>query len=236
MIRRSGLRWRLVAWAVGVMATALAIVFVLVYQQTGAQLRARVDADVRGDVGQLQDAVHALRPLTVDQLTSRLRRYVLAQPYSGSSALLLAIVPGHGTISNHPELFGAARPDDGESAVQQRRENALGNALVHGATGRYTVRVPDVGLVRLDQRLVSVAGVQVRLAAGEALQDVSRAQRSVARSFLIAGAIGLGLVLLASFLAATSVSRPLRRMARASRSRRRRRPGTPHAPRTGGEP
>lgn len=43
MIRQSSLRWRLVACFVATMLVALAVVFVLVYEQTGSQLRAQTD-------------------------------------------------------------------------------------------------------------------------------------------------------------------------------------------------
>ena len=214
MIRRSSLRWRLVAWVIGVMLVVSSIVFVVVYEQTGTQLRAQVDEDVRGDINQLSEAARSLRPANTRALFDALRRYAQAQPYTGTSSLLFAVVPGRGTASNHPELLGAARPDDGESAAEQRRENALGATVPRGAIGLRTARVPDVGPVRLDERVVTVAGVRLRLGAGESLEIVTRAQRSVARSFLTAGALGLLLVLVASYLAGASVSRPLRRMAR----------------------
>ncbi len=54
----------------------------------------------------------------------------------------------------------------------------------------------------------------VRLGAGETLQYVFRAQRAVARTFLLAGGVGLALVLLGAYLAGALISRPLRRMAR----------------------
>jgi two-component system OmpR family sensor kinase len=214
VIRRSSLRWRLVAWVIGVMLVALAIVFVVVYQQTGSQLRSQVDNDVSEDLSQLVDATHSLHPAGPDQLASQLRDYVQAQPYSASSSLLLAVIDGHAPVSNHPELFGAARPDDGETGPEQQRENHEGRTLLAGGPGLRTAVVPDSGAVRLDERTVMVAGVSVRLGAGESLEIVTRAQRSVARSFLIAGALGLALVLIASYLAGAAVSAPLRRMAR----------------------
>ena len=61
LIARSSLRWRLVAWVTGVMLVVCAIVFVVVYQQTGSQLRSRVDADFRADVRQLSDVVRTLQ-------------------------------------------------------------------------------------------------------------------------------------------------------------------------------
>jgi two-component system, OmpR family, sensor kinase len=214
VIRRSSLRWRLVAWVIGVMLVALAIVFVVVYQQTGSQLRSQVDDDVREDLGQLVDTAHSLRPAGPDQLVTQLRHYVQAQPYNASSSLLFAIVDGHGPVSNHLELFGAAKRDHGETIAEQRQENREGQALLHGRLGLRTAPVPDGGTVRLAERVVTIAGVRVRLGAGESLELVTRAQRSVARAFLIAGALGLALVLIASYLAGAAVSAPLRRMAR----------------------
>ena len=77
-----------------------------------------------------------------------------------------------------------------------------------------TAVVPDVGSVRLVERVVDAAGRPVRLGAGEALASVTSAQHAIGRSFLIAGALALALILAASYLAGLSVSRPLRRMAR----------------------
>ena len=54
----------------------------------------------------------------------------------------------------------------------------------------------------------------MRVGAGEPLAIVTRAQRSIVRSFVIAGALALVLALIASYLAGASVSLPLRRMAR----------------------
>jgi two-component system OmpR family sensor kinase len=214
VLRRSGLRWQLVTWVSGVMLVVSAIVFVVVYEQTGSELRSRVAADVSGDVRQLTDAVRTLRLSSPADLLTRLRSYVSGQPYSANSALLFAVLPGGATVSNHPELFGAERPDDGESAAEQRHENALGRRILNGPAGQRTVEVPDVGMVRLEERIVESAGTRVRLGAGESLDNVTRAQRSIARAFLIAGALAVALVLIASYLAGAVVSAPLRRMAR----------------------
>ena len=212
MIRGSSLRWRLVAWVAGVMLVVFAIVFVIVYEQTGSQLRAQVNQDLTGDVSQLSEAVSSLRPSSSAQLAGELRRYVSGQPY-GTSSLLFAVVPGHGAVSNHPELFGGYA-EDGESIAQAHHESALAGALLTGAVGRRTAQVADVGAMRLDERIVTAGRVRVRVGAGESLQAVTRAQRSVARAFALAGSLALVLVLIGSYLAGASVSRPLRRMAR----------------------
>jgi two-component system OmpR family sensor kinase len=214
VIRRASLRWRLVAWVVAVMLVGFAIVFTVVYRQTGSQLRARIEDDARADLAQLSQTVRALHPTSSGRLLADLRRYLSAQPYNGRASLMFAVVPGAGTASNHPELFGADGPDGGETAAQQDREDALGADVLKGPVGLRTGVVPDVGQVRVDERLVSAAGQQVRLGAGEALASVRSAQHAIARSLLIAGALALALILIASYLVGVSVSRPLRRMAR----------------------
>lgn len=214
MIARLGLRWRLVAWVTGVLLAVCAVTFAVVYEQTGTQLRSQIDHDVRGDVTQLSQAVTGLRSEAPGRLATRIDAYLRAQPFTATSSLLFAVIPGHGTVSNHPELLGGARPEDGESSTQQQRENALGTALLSGPTGLSTRTLPDIGPARFDERIVTAAGLRVRVGAGQPLAIVAQARRGIARSFVIAGAIALLLALLASYVAGASVSLPLRRMAR----------------------
>ena len=214
MIRRSSLRWRLVAWVTGVLLVACAALFVVIYEQTSSELRSQIDADVGGDVSQLSQAVRTIRPDPGHALVTDVRDYLRAQQFTGTSSLLFAVVPGAGTVSNHPELFGDTRPDDGETAAEQRQENILGHALLTGPVGLSTRQLPDVGPVRVDERIVTAGSRRVRVGAGEPLIIVARAQRGVARSFVIAGALAVALALVASYLAAASVSSGLRRMAK----------------------
>jgi two-component system OmpR family sensor kinase len=213
VIRRSSLRWRLIAWVIGVMLVVSAIVFVVVYEQTGSQLQAQVDDDVRGDINQLSQTVRSLGPPDAGRRYLELTRYLTARPFTGTSTLLFAVVPDHGTVSNHAALFDFSTPS-GDGTAKRRDQERLGRALLRGPAGLRSAPVPDAGEIRLDERLITVDGERLRIGAGEPLESVTRAQRSVARSFLIAGALGLLLVLIASYLAGASVSRPLRRMAR----------------------
>ena len=80
--------------------------------------------------------------------------------------------------------------------------------------GISTLHAPDLGDIRLNQHIVDTAGTQVRVGAGQPLTIVTDAGRSIARSFIIAGAIVFALALIASYLAGASVSLPLRRMAK----------------------
>ena len=214
MIARTSVRWRLVAWVTGVLLAVSAVIFAVVYEQTGRQLRAEVDSDVAGDISQLSQAVKSLHPSSPEALLARMGTYLRAQHFSANSSLLFASIPGHGSTSNPPELVGTSAPDDGETTAQQAQENAMAKALISAPTRITTQRAPDIGDVRVDERIVRAGPLRVRVGAGEPLAIVTRAQRSIVRSFVIAGALGLVLALIASYLAGASVSLPLRRMAR----------------------
>src|ERR1700694_5618002 len=88
------LRWRLTAWVAGVMLVSAAVIFVVVYRDTGSELRAQIDRDIVSDTSQLSQALGALRGQRPHATAAALARYVRAQPYSASSTLLFAIVPG----------------------------------------------------------------------------------------------------------------------------------------------
>jgi signal transduction histidine kinase len=149
-----------------------------------------------------------------------------SQPFSASSTLLFVIVPGVGTSTNNPELFAQTSPDNGESAATQAQENRLSAQLVTSHDGYSTLRLPDVGDLRLLKHTVNIPGEEspikgaaadragrVTVGVGEPLLTVAHAQRSVARAFILAGILTLAGALLAAFLIGSRVSRPLRRMA-----------------------
>ncbi len=214
LIARVGIRWRLVAWVTGVLLAVLAVTFVVVYESTGAELRAQVDHDVTGDVAQLSQALQGMRSRPPRDLAVSIELYMRAQPFAATSLLLFAVIPGYGTVSNHPESVISLPPDADELPAQQARENDLGRDMLTGATGLTTRQVADVGPARFNERIVRVNGLNVRVGAGEPLAIVTRAQRGILRSFSIAGALAVLLALIASYLAGASVSLPLRRMAR----------------------
>ena len=211
-MRRASLRWRLTAWVAGVLLVSAAVMFVVVYNDTGNELRAQIDHDIAGDSGQLEQALVALAGDTPHQVALAAGRYVHAQPFSATSTLLFVLVPSAGTVSNHPELFGASRPDDGETAAEQARENVLGRELLIPRIGYATHQVPDVGATRILERPVTVGGLHVVMGAGEPLTVVSRAERGIAGAFILAGGLILAIALLASYLAGARVTAPLRRM------------------------
>jgi signal transduction histidine kinase len=209
----ASLRWRLTAWVAAVLLVCAAAVFVVVYRDTGSQLRNQIDRDVRGDVSQLAQALKGRAGLGARQLAAAAEGYMRAQPYTASSTLLFVSIPGAPTVSNHPEVFGAAAPELGESASDQMSENAASQALLVPRLGYSNRHVPDVGRMRIYERRVGLSSGAALVAAGEPLRLVESAQHGVARAFLLAGLIVLALALIASYLAGARVSAPLRRMA-----------------------
>lgn len=195
------------------MLAAAALVFVVVYIQTGNSLEHQIDLDLHGDVGQILQAmrVHAGEPPA--KLHAAADRYVRAQPYTATSTLLFVLVPGQPLASNHPEVFGHHEREAGETLAEQVRENSEGRRLGLPSLGYTVRRVPDVGRMRLLERTGRVGGLVVVAGAGEPLAGVEAAQHSIARAFALVGTLSLLLALLASYIAGARVTAPLRRMA-----------------------
>jgi two-component system, OmpR family, sensor kinase len=217
MKRRSlamdSMRARLMAWVAAVIVVCMAVTFLVVYDATGNRLRSDIDGDLHGSAVDFAHALSSQRGVTPDALLGYARGYATAQPYNQASTLLFALIPGVGSASNHPELFGSNRDDDGESPSAQARENELGRRLLEPRPGYSTTKAPDVGNVRFYETPIRAAGATVYVGAGEALTAVSRSQAGVARAFLLAAAITLVLALIASYLVGGRVSAPLRRLA-----------------------
>ncbi len=209
-----GLRWRLAGWVALVTLACIAITFVAVYRGTGTQLRHQIDQELAGDAGELAHNLALADARTPKQLSAAATRYMRDQPFSASSTLLFALVPGAGPSTNRPELFGAGKPDNGETPAEQGEENRLASRLLTARDGYSTLLLPDVGNLRLLKRAVHVEGPRdVTIGVGEPLAPVGHAQRGVARAFILAGILALAGAILASYLVGIRVSRPLRRMA-----------------------
>jgi two-component system, OmpR family, sensor kinase len=212
-----GLRWRLAGWVAVLSLVCLAIAFVAVYSGTGTQVRRQIDAEIAGDASEFAHSLSSSDPRSSAQAAKDATRYVTGQPFSGSSTLLFAVIPGVGTSTNVPELFGDQSPDDGETQADQERENRQAARLLTVSDGYSTLPLPDVGELRLFKRTVRLSGAtelgRVVVGVGEPLVPVVRAQRGVARAFILAGVLALAGALFGAWLIGTRMSRPLRRMA-----------------------
>jgi two-component system OmpR family sensor kinase len=215
----TSLRGRLAMWVALVVVVSSGITFLAVYRGTGTQLHHQIDSEIVGDSGELAQALRTSAARTPHATLLAARRYVAGQPFNASSTVLFVLVPGAGTASNTPELFGDPAPDDGESVATQTRENQLAHRLLTVGGGFSTLEMPDIGYLRLLKRQVLIPGDHahaaqlVTVGVGEPVASVARAQHGVARAFILAGFLALAGALLASLLIGSRFSRPLRRMA-----------------------
>jgi two-component system, OmpR family, sensor kinase len=217
-LARVGLRWRLAGWVALVILACTGIAFVAVYRGTGTEVRGQIDSEIAGDTKDFTHSLIASRARSPAQLAAAASRYVRSQPFSASSTLLFAVVPGAGTSTNRPELLSRGAPDDGESASEQEQENRLSERLLSARGGYATLALPDVGNLRVLKRSVRVPGalgrgVRAMVGVGEPLAPVARAQQGVARAFVLAGLLALAGALLGAYLIGARLSLPLRRMA-----------------------
>src|ERR1017187_6193211 len=117
-----GLRWRLVGWVTLVTLLCTSVAFVAVYRGTGTQLRHQIDREISGDAGEFADNLALAHGNSPTRGAEAARGSVAPRPFSSSSTLVFAVVPGGGTITNRPELFGQASPDEGETPGEQEKE------------------------------------------------------------------------------------------------------------------
>jgi two-component system, OmpR family, sensor kinase len=212
-LRLGGLRWRLAAWVALVGVLSSGITFVVVYGRTASELRGQIDRTLDGDAGELSHAM-----LSAGEghgvLERAAARYVKGQPFAAGATALFVVLPDGGTQTNAPELLSRTAVDDGESAAEQAAENRAAGKVLSARSGYSTLRLPDVGELRLLKRVVRLrGGALVTVGAGESLASVASAREGVARAFVLAGALTLIGALLGALLIGSRFTRPLRRMA-----------------------
>jgi two-component system, OmpR family, sensor kinase len=213
-----GLRWRLAGWVALVVLICMGVAFLAVYRGTGTQVRHEIDKEIAGDASAFTRSLSLADPRSARQAAQDATRYVRGQPFSSSSTLFFALIPGAPTSTNVPELFGGGPPDDGETVAEQDQENRLAARLLTVSEGYTTLPLPDVGSLRLLERIVHLTGLRaasrrIVIGVGEPLAPVAHAQQGVARAFVLAGILALVGALLGAYLIGTHMSRPLRRIA-----------------------
>jgi two-component system, OmpR family, sensor kinase len=211
------LRWRLAGWVALVVIVSSVVTFIVVYRGTGTQLRQQIDSEIAGDADELAHALDASEATTMPELRDSAAGYIGAQPFRASSTLLFVGIPG-GAAGQPPELLSSQPPQGGNTSAREAERRLLAQRLMAAPEGYSTVDVPGVGKLRLLRRSVRVRGIGDRpvtlsIGAGTPLASVSKAQRGVARAFILAGALALIAAFLAALFIGTRVSNPLRRMA-----------------------
>ena len=213
-----GLRWRLAGWVAVVVLACIGIAFLAVYRGTGTQVRHEIDTEIASDASAFARSLSLANPRSARQAEQDATRYARGQPFSSSSTLFFALIPGAPTSTNVPELFAGGPADEGETVAEQDQENRLAARLLTVPDGYSTLPLPDVGSLRLLKRTVRLTGVpppsrRVVIGVGEPLAPVAHAQKGVAGAFILAGILALVGALLGAYLIGTRMSRPLRRIA-----------------------
>ena len=208
-LRPRSLRWRLSLALGGVLVLAFVVTFIAVYREADARLRGEVDRTLRAQSAAFSAALSAHHAgIGARAVSARALRYVRTQPFSSSSTLLYAIVPGDPIASNHPELLDTVgEPSDVAAFSRALRGSPQGFSTPHMAH-------TDAGVRVYMTSLALGGGAQARIAVAQSLQPVDDATDGITRGFAIGGSITLAVALLAGVLLAAGFARPLRRMAR----------------------
>jgi two-component system, OmpR family, sensor kinase len=208
------LRWRLTALIGAVVVLAMGATFVAIYRGTGTQLRQQIDRELGAAADTFARTGVPDGDPTPTQVERSGRRFISGQRFHASSRLLIVSLPNGVNITNEPELLALA-PEAGDSAEDVAKDQAEARALLNPRPGYSNVPLADVGTLRLYRQHVTRAGHPVAVVGvGEPLAPVERAEREVARTFLVAGSATLLIALLLGYLVATRTAGPLRRMAR----------------------
>jgi signal transduction histidine kinase len=190
--------------------------FFVVYHETDSRLRGQMDVDLRTQAAQFSTYVSPSGVArTAAQIASLAENYVHTQPFSASSRLLYAIVPGQNLATNEPELLGVSSHADDDMPATSGAETQLTATLKALSHGFSTQRAPEVGRLRLYvETFRTEDGLLARIGVAEPLAPVEDALEGITRGFAIGGTLTFAAALLAGFVLAAGFVRPLRRMAR----------------------
>src|SRR5579885_51678 len=84
----AGLRWRLTAWVAGVLLVSAAVVFLVVYQDTGSQLEGEIDRDISGDTSQMVQSLQGLKGQSPSRIRAAASDYMRGQSFTATSTIL----------------------------------------------------------------------------------------------------------------------------------------------------
>ena len=190
------------------MVVSAAVVFLVVYQDTGTQLRTEIDQDISGDTIQmLQSRGRAERP---EPGANRVRGRAL-HPRAALQRELHSSVRAHarrGAREQPPRAVWRRPSRSPRRRTSSRSRTSKGPSCWCRTSDTRPRRSPTSGARASSRSSRYVGKVRIIAGAGEPLAQVDRAQHGVARAFVLAGAVVLLLALFASYLAGARVSAP----------------------------
>ena len=210
--RLGGLRLRLAVLISAVSVAVLAVSFFALRKDTGDALRDRIDGELADQWSEFVAAVHPSSPgMTAAELARRSRRFLASQAYHPRSRIFVVQIAGEPTITNEQAVVG--REEDRERNHDGSEE--LGETGLLGAPpGLSTASGEETGHLRVMSESVGAPGNRLgTFRVADPLQPVEDSQAELSAAFLAVGLLALVLSIAVAALAATVVTRPLRRMA-----------------------
>jgi len=214
---RPGLRGKLALSIVLVLLGALAFTYFAVYRGTGSELEKRTETDLERELETLSGKLSSGGVETPGQYATRARRLVGQESFGQNARVISISVENGGVATNQPALVSPGIDDhpsgeEGGHEEDERRENS--DRILGSSEGYSTIEIDDVGEVRLLTSKVELpGGVGATIRIGQPLAPVDTALKGLSDTFLLVGIAVILLVALASWLLASSVTRPMRKLA-----------------------
>ena len=214
MIRRlGGLRLRLALVISAVSVAVLAASFYALRESTGNALQDRID----GELGeQWSEFVTAVGPGTraVDKgsLEQRARQFLASQRYHPRSRIFAIEIADGPVVTNERGVVG--REEERERVDDGPNEELGESGLLGASAGLATVAGEETGRLRVLTEPIEAGSRRLgTFRVADPLEPVDDAQSELSDAFVVVGLAALLISIAVGGLAATVVTRPLRRMA-----------------------
>jgi signal transduction histidine kinase len=209
-----GLRLRLTLAICGVSLAVVAGSFLALRATTQADLRDRIDQELRDQHDEFDAAVPPAQRRTSASLERASRRFLSEQGYHASSRIFAIQPHGQALVTNQPDLLRRDSEHDG-SGTDETTEELGESGLLDAPDGLADVSGPETGALRVLTAPIDAGARRVgTFRVADPLRSVEDAESGLNRAFLL---VGLAVLLVSAGLAAaiaTVLTRPLRRMAR----------------------
>jgi heavy metal sensor kinase len=228
------LRLRLVLAIAGVAAIAVLAGFVALHEATGADLRGRIDDELRQQLAEFNQLVPPAERTDAARLEAASRRFVQGQAYHPESRIFAIQVAGGTEVTNQREIVENELEDErreeqedegerddesesedrGESEGESDESREATPGLLDAPEGLATVSTEETGKLRVLTEPLELNGRQVgTFVAADPLNSVDEALDGLRNTFLVVGALTLALAVAIAVWLAGLISRPLRQMA-----------------------
>jgi signal transduction histidine kinase len=208
-----GLRARLAAIIVLLVAGVVAASFFAVDRATRSELEGRIGDELREQFAEFEQETAGRdlsRPGTLERAA---QGFIDSQRYHAESRIFAIEVGAERQVTSHPELVENEIEDELEDEDKEDGE-AAEERLLFAPTGLTDVSTEETGELRVLSEPIVAGGERVgTFRVADPLEPVSEAEEGLRNAFLVVGIVALGLGILAAVLIADRITAPLRRAA-----------------------